>query len=56
VHARAVGAARAELDAVSFETAWTEGTAMPVDRAIACALTLAGPEGDSYAPTPRRRG
>ena len=38
-HDRAVASARAGLDPHAFTTAWTEGRTMPLDRALALALT-----------------
>jgi hypothetical protein len=37
-HERAVAVARAQLDAATFMTAWTEGRTMPLEEAVTYAL------------------
>ena len=56
-HASAVDAARAALDAVTFDAVWAEGAAMPLEAAIACAVALADPAdgSSSAAPVPPDR-
>jgi predicted ATPase/class 3 adenylate cyclase len=51
-HASALDAARAALDTVTFDAAWAEGAAMPLEAAIACAVALADPAGARHSAAP----